>query len=508
MEIRKWELGILATLVRNTQYVRNYGESVAARHFSYPYASKYLKLLLKVWDRYQRMPTLPEMQHLVGVLADSENIKDAAIRKRMKRDVRTLYTMDVADVTREEVEQFIYQREFENFQEKLGSVDITKREEFLQELITRSTALQRISGGLVNGLQISYALDPATIEEVEADNELVLSGERAITTGFPRADSLLFGGTEFGEFSAFIGPPNRGKTAALVHVGVANLILGKRVLHVSCDEPRIQILRRYLIRLTGVPRTAKLPRGELAKICEKLYPGLMRNIIVVSAPTESISTKDVARIVERVQEENYQHDIRRGIAPKDAGKVHLTITDYATKLRGWMSKTRNMEGWDIIRYRSEEHQWLAQELNMGVWSAFQGNKEMWKTEIGQLHQTAQGIGAVNALTNAFIIGQLQEDLHTDPMKLYFYAAKTRSENSLFLVPALYTKSKQLIVEDPDEDISYAASTIRDGRPRDTEESVKNRNKRVRKAVAENADYDPDADDEEDTGYRNKPRKKK
>lgn len=501
METRAWELGILAALVQNTQYIRHYSEAIGGRHFAYPYAPKYLKIMQRVWEKWERMPTLPEMQHLVQVLASSENIKDAEVLKRMARDVKFIYKQDITDVTRDEIERFIVGREVEVFRDKCAQVDLDKREEFLEELSKRCQSLQRL-GGLSHELKLTYVLDPSTIDRVEEDNALVASGVRSLTTGFPRADALLGGGTEYGEFGAFLGPSGRGKTASLVHVGVTNLLMGKRVLHVSCDEPEMQILRRYLIRLTGIPRSAMVKRGKLKRICEKRFPGLLRNLIIVSAPTESISTKDVARIVERIRSDNYHYDLQQGIAPEDAGRTHLIITDYATKLRGWMNKSRNMETWDMIRYRSEEHQWLAQEMNAGVWSAFQGNKEMWKSEIGQLHQIAQGIGAVNALTTAFVIGMLQEDLHTDPLKLYYYAAKTRTENSLFLVPTLYTKSKQLIVEDMDEDISYAASTVRDGRPVETEQAVVNRNKRRKKAriVKENPNFDPDADveDEEPT----------
>lgn len=498
METRAWELGILSALVQNTQYIRHYSEAIAGRHFSYPYAPKYLKILQRVWDKWGRMPTMPEMQHLCQVLASSENIKDPEILKRMARDVKFLYKQEVTEVTRDEIEKFIVGRELEVFKSKFDQVDLDKREEFLAELNTRTNKLQRL-GGMGHELRITYVLEPETIDRVEEDNRLVATGVRSLTTGFPRADALFGGGTEYGEFGAFLGPSGRGKTASLVHVGVANLLQGKRVLHVSCDEPEMQILRRYLIRLTGIPRSAMLKPGKLKKICEKMFPGLLRNLIVVSAPTESISTKDIARIVERIQGDNYHYDIQQGISPEEAGRTHLIITDYATKLRGWMNKSRNMETWDVIRYRSEEHQWLAQEMNAAVWSAFQGNKEMWKSEIGQLHQIAQGIGAVNALTTAFVIGMLQEDLHTDPLKLYYYAAKTRTENSLFLVPTLYTKSKQLIVEDMDEDISYVASTVRDGRPKETEQSVVSRNKSRKKArvVKENPNFDPDADTEDE-----------
>lgn len=795
MDGREWELGIIACLLRNSQYIRNYSEILLEKHFADPLTPKYIKILKACYKKHMRLPTLPEFRHLVQAVANKENQTTEMVRK-MLHDAKEIYMMEVSDITREHLEQFIFERVMLEIREKIPDADPAKRMEFITEVRTRMDGIARMGGSYES--KGTFILDPevirATFQEIQ---NVDMSGYR--TTGFKRLDTLI-GGFGPGEFSVYAGATNRGKaqplnaqvltptgfvsmgslqvgqyvldkdgraskvlgvfpqgvkdvyqvnfsdgtstrcckehlwlfkrydkptyrvqelqqfwgrltgknnrklyqvpavepvqfeqvcelpvdpyvlgvllgngsltntgaifttgseelasivkarlpknlqllrrlygenkvpsyrisynkrirdnpfvlalralglkgctastkfipeiylhasvenrllllqglmdtdgfsdgpsmdyssaslaliegveflarslggsatrratryvtiqsqdnkpyyrmgfkinicpfllstkaskwraphrtcdkliesvdyvgqekcqcisvdspsstyvtdgftvthnTALMIASGAANIEAGFRVLHISLDEPEWAVKKRYLQNFTGIPKKALVSEEQYVSAVERLA-NYHYNMILWSEPNETITTLDIESYVERKQEELYYIDINKGLRPPEtAGKIELIIVDYATKTKAWMSRTKSSDqSWDRIRYCSEEHQNLARKLNIPVLSAFQGAKEMAQNEIGQLTSVAMGYSGNQALTNCLIIGQLQEDLHMDPMPLWIYGAKTRCEEGLFLVPILYDKSRQRCWDDETRDVDYISSTI-------------------------------------------------
>lgn len=497
MDGRNWELGLLACLLRNPQYLRHYADFITEKHFSDPLTPKYLRIFKAAYKAHNRLPTMPEMRKLVqDVTVMEEHAARSEVARQMLKDAREIYEIDISDVTRDSIEEFITRAELEDIQTHISRADFGKdRLVFLEEVRTRIDRVSRLSGGYQN--EGCFLLRPEMIEEtIDALQHIQLYGYR--TTGIPRLDDLI-GGFGPGEFSCFIGKVGGCKTAMLVNVGAANLEAGERVLHVSLDEPEMQIRKRYLTRLSKIPGKAAATTEQYRARLKHLE-AYMDNLIIWNQPNETVTTKDIQTFIEQKQEMLFYIDRRRGIEDSKCGKFGKVIVDYATKTKTWMNKSAKggMEGWDRIYYTSEEHQQLAKILDIPVTSGLQGNKDMALNEIGQLTSVAMGYAGVRALTNAIVIGQLNEDLHRQPSRLWLYGAKTRTEESLFLVPVLYEKSTQLVWDDVDTAVDYIDSTTsKKAKPKNyTSES--NRAARARDeapSVKENPDYRP-ADPEE------------
>lgn len=494
-EEREWELGVLASILKNPQYLRKFADVLLERHINYPLGPKYWRLFKLAYKAHGRLPTIAEMKFLTKQLATKEQ-QPSEVTRQMLVDVEEIYSMEVSDITREFVEQYITERAMVVVQEKIGMADWGKRQEFFAEIVGQVNSLARMSGGIQ--AEGCYLLDPEMIDAtVDAIQNISLYGYR--TTGITRLDGLI-GGFGPGEFSVYAGATGKGKTALLVNTGCANIEAGERVLHVSMDEPEMQIRQRYLTRLSRIPKRAAASKAHHHDQLVHLR-ACSKNLLILSKPNETITTLDIQTYIEMKSEELYYHDRKHGLFPGREGKFGMIITDYATKTKGWMSKTKGGDqSWDRIRYCSEEHQHLArstyeQDGGIPVVSAFQGNKDMAMNEIGQLTSIAMGYSGNQALTNCLIIGQLNEDLHKDPSRLWIYGAKTRTEESLFLVPVLYEKQRQMVWDDMDTDVDYIDSTTSKYAGPKNYKTQKKQEERARDGAPqkqnENPDYRPD-----------------
>lgn len=494
-EEREWELGVLASILKNPQYLRKYSDVLLERHINYPLGPKYWRLFKLAYKAHGRLPTVTEMKYLTKQLCTKEQ-QPSEVTKEMLKDVDEIYSMEVSDITREYIEQFICERSMSVVQEKIGMADWAKRQEFFAEIVNNVNGLARMGGGIQ--AEGCYLLDPDMIDStVDAIQNISMYGYR--TTGITRLDGLI-GGFGPGEFSVFAGPTGRGKTALLVNVGAANVEVGERVLHVSMDEPEMQIRQRYLTRLSRIPKKAAASKEHHHQQLAHLR-ACSKNLLILSKPNETITTLDIQNYIEMKSEELYYHDRKHGLFPGREGRFSMIITDYATKTKGWMSRSKvGDQSWDRIRYCSEEHQHLARstyeaEGGIPVVSAFQGNKEMAMNEIGQLTQIAMGYSGNQALTNCLIIGQLNDDLHKDPSRLWLYGGKTRTEESLFLVPVCYEKQRQLVWDDLETDVDYIDSTTSKRAGPKNYRSHQKQEERAREGAQqrqnENPDYRPD-----------------
>lgn len=496
MTDRDWELGILACLVANHRYMASYADILSQKHFAYPHASKYLKIFKTVYAAHRRLPTGPEFRKILQDLhaADGES---SDILKRWLKDAKTIYSMEVSGVTHDHIKEFITERVLGELAERLPSADYKKREEILEEVRKNVNTLSGLDS--VGGDKLIALL---TRDEIVATVEQMQDVQRSgyATTGSKVLDDLI-GGFGPGEFSVFAAPTGVGKTALLIGVEVANTLQGRRTLHVSMDEPLLQIKKRFLTSFSGMSSKAFVTPGDYADRMADIIDKASQNFFVWSEPNETITTLDIIEVVKKKQEELFEYDIKNGLRPAEkAGLFDLIVTDYATKTKRWMSKKSSGEqSWDTIRYTSEEHQHLARTLDIPVVSAFQGNKGMALTEIGQLTDIGMGYSGNQALTNCLIIGRMQADLHATPTPLWLYGAKTRCEEGLFLVPILYDKVTQRWWDDPDRELDYISSTTSKKAKPVNFSKAENQAKRRAEAppnLAENEDYakDEDADD--------------
>jgi replicative DNA helicase len=82
-------------------------------------------------------------------------------------------------------------------------------------------------------------------ERYERMMQEVVNAER-FTSGFDTIDnSLTGGGMRRGEIYAWMGLSGTGKSLALVTAAIKNLVLGKKVLYISCEMSRDEIAERF-----------------------------------------------------------------------------------------------------------------------------------------------------------------------------------------------------------------------------------------------------------------------
>lgn len=124
-------------------------------------------------------------------------------------------------------------------------------------------------------------------------------------------DQILEGGLGVPEFGLILGPPNSGKSMALINIGygAASLGSGKNVVHFTHEMSMEQVAKRYAARMTF-----RFPTKEgnlqayadnLYEVAKKMMPGKIRII----GGAYKMTTGEVESHMDRLVAEGFEPDL-------------------------------------------------------------------------------------------------------------------------------------------------------------------------------------------------------
>lgn len=231
-----------------------------------------------------------------------------------------------------------------------------------------------------------------------------------IGTGIPSLDYLLEGGVDIGEVGLFIGPTHRGKTRALVNVGVHALRQGKHVCHIIVsDSNSKRIARRYD-----------------SVLCDKLFSVIRENPEILEKRLKRI-TKAGGHLVIKEYDTfaPTPSDLRMWLkeyAGFIARKIDVLIIDYLDEMK---SDTKYREYRLESRDLTSSLRRLGAEFRCPIWTASQGNRQSMSKHVVGLDDVAEDVWKSNVSDVVITINQTDEEKQERVLR--YKLAKARRE---------------------------------------------------------------------------------
>ncbi len=182
-----------------------------------------------------------------------------------------------------------------------------------------------------------------------------------IPTGINGLDNLLDGGLSHGELGMVLAPTGTGKTTILTKFANTAVNQGKNVIQFFFEDSNAQIQRKHFTVWSGIE--AKEQSQNKDYVQQKIEEATSRegfgSLKLVRLPNGTSTTGDIKRIIRKVSAQGQKPD--------------LVLIDYIDCLTS--DKSINGEEWkgEGAIIRSIES--MCHEMNIGVWTAAQGNRQ-------------------------------------------------------------------------------------------------------------------------------------
>lgn len=186
----------------------------------------------------------------------------------------------------------------------------------------------------------------------------VTEGE-AIPTGIASLDRVLGGGLQRGRLGCVLGKKGGGKSHALVWLGTAALLAGKRVMYVTLEMGEGETRARFDRAITGLPSVAFHER--YIDVRDQVHR-LHRSLRVVEATRRPLSVMGLLSVLDRVPLEGFPD---------------ILCLDYYQRLAGGGKGNSDNPQQSRILDLSETSRTLheiAQDRKIAVWTAHQANR--------------------------------------------------------------------------------------------------------------------------------------
>lgn len=317
-------------------------------------------------------------------------------------------------------------------------------------LIDRDEDFPKARGILDNALKVGVTREPgldlyetiAQLDELVKDNPL-FSPKFKIPTFLPTLNRYLGGGIGVGELGVIAAPPGRGKSTALVNLGIGACFqftargARKTVVHISNELKEQDLVLKYTSCLTGVEMNEIIHGDTLYKdIMARRVVVLPKSIRIKYFSPSSIDVADIRGYLSFLE-------AQEGIEPG------LLIIDYADRLE----KDAKVEG-DYTRMGMiyDALIQLGDDYKIPVWTASQVRRENFKERTVGLDGLSDS-WLKNA--NADIVMTLNQDANEAKMNektkteiIRFYMAKVRRGQDLGEIRCQINKFNATIKEQP------------------------------------------------------------
>ena len=249
-----------------------------------------------------------------------------------------------------------------------------------------------------------------------------------VKTGMYHIDNILDGGLGMGELGVVIGPPNQGKSMALVNIGygAASIGSGKNVVHFTHEMKIEQVAKRYAARVAFRFPTRdtdlKVYEDNLIEVARRFLPGQIRIL-----GGHRMGFDEVRANLSRLRDTGFNFD--------------LIIDDYPALMvppRKYNERRFELSG--IF----EEWRAIATEYKVPVWGATQSTRGSLSKEIITMADVAEDIGIAAVSDVMIAICQTYEEKQSDRAR--WYVAKLRDgSNKHPLIGCKWYSDAQAIV---------------------------------------------------------------
>ena len=339
----KFQNSLINLMLIDREFYYQYSEHIKPAYFTYTYNIIIVKIMLKFFSEFKKIPSYEELYNSVDHFR--------------KREELELYQRQLT-VVKESIPTTV---EFL----KKEVLSFCKRQALMEVLMS---APDYIENGNLDHIKV--LVDKATdighvrregyqyFDEQNIKDRLTTNYRQVLPTQIRDLDYVLKGGLAKGEVGLILAPPKRGKSMALINIATAALYQSKMVVYITLEMSERQVANKFDSRVTGIEdvtiatnhkalnnKTSELHKRGCELVIERFPPNVL---------TPERLRKTLEHIVLKHQRE-----------------IDLVVVDYMTIMRT-SSGENSYDGWVQV---ASELRTIAIEMDLPLWTAIQTNRE-------------------------------------------------------------------------------------------------------------------------------------
>lgn len=406
------QLKILALLWLDSNAFSLYQDVIHPKYFTSPIHVDICRILFDYYNRYKITPTLDVLVEEVAAICDKSKRKNQVLQDYLSCiEKMATVSLDDQEYIKDKIISFgkrqalvdaVY--ESANILEREPEAQYGKIEQLVRDALLVGENASDLGINIFENIEerfLSYANEDDVIER--------------IPTGIEKLDMVLGGGLGRTEMGIVVAAPGRGKTTTLVSIGAAAVEAGYNVLHVSLENNEKQIARNYDVRLLQKNRDyieSNVDRALAAMLNIQRYrKGQLR---IKKYPTKTATVKTIRALLDKYK------TVQQFIPD-------VVIVDYGAILRSSLSYADKR---NAIESNYEELRALADEYNVALWSAAQGNRGTLSKKVVTMSDLAECFAIANIADVMACICQTMKEKIKGELRLFLPKIRDSADTML------------------------------------------------------------------------------
>lgn len=406
------QLKILALLWLDSNAFSLYQDVIYPKYFTNPVYVDICRILFDYYNQYKVTPTLDVLVEEVVNICDKSKKKNQVLQEYLTCiEKMATVRLDDQDYIKDKIISFgkrqalvdaIY--ESANILEREPEAQYGKIEQLVKNALLVGENTSDLGINIFENIEerfLSYANEDDVIER--------------IPTGIEKLDMVLGGGLGRTEMGIVVAAPGRGKTTTLVSIGAAAVEAGYNVLHVSLENNEKQIARNYDVRLLQKNRSYIEDNVDKALVAmlniQRYRKGQLR---IKKYPTKTATVKTIRALLDKYKTvQQFVPDV--------------VIVDYGAILKSSMSFADKR---NAIESNYEELRALADEYNVALWSAAQGNRGALSKKVVTMSDLAECFAIANIADVMACICQTMKEKVKGELRLFLPKIRDSADTML------------------------------------------------------------------------------
>lgn len=430
------QIKILAVLWRDQFSFNLYRDVVKPKYFSNAIHVDMCRIIFDYYNQYNLPPTADVLTEEVSTMCSKYKKKEKLLDDYLDC-IETMSSVSLDDIEyiRNKVIAFGKRQslvdavlESANILEKEPDTEYPKIEGLVKDALMTGENLADLGTDIYEDVEerfLSYTNDDDVIER--------------IPTGIEKLDSCLGGGLGRTEMGVIVAPPGRGKTTSLISIGGAAIEAGYNVLHISLENNEKQVTRNYDLRL--LKKNMEYVKDNINKSITAMFniqryrKGQLR---IKKYPTKSVTTQTIRMFLDKLK-------MVKGFVPD------VLIVDYGAILKPMSNYSDKRMGIESVY---EELRAIADDYNLALWTAAQGNRGALSKKIVSMVDLAECFAIANISDVLACLCQTTKEKVKGDLRLFLPKIRDNPDNIILKGKILYEIKKiemYDIVENTDDD---------------------------------------------------------
>jgi replicative DNA helicase len=344
---------VLSFLIRDGEVLGKFNEVISEELFEHPAHRVIFTLVSSFFRQYLRVPSRDILERELGVWLTDNSGSTLVPTEMFWREVEKLYQTALVerDYMLNQIRGYLLRSQIAQLGEvslqasRVSEVDLNSvLQEVNKLLVSLSGRIEERSEFLLADVERRVRQDPSLTK---------------VQTGFRSLDAALGGGLGKGELGIIIAPTGYGKSFFLIALGANALRIQKKVLHITLELSKKNVIGRYESYFTKVIKKqlhmfSSRIEDRLIKMRRLLSPG---DVKVVEYPSGSLSLDEFRAAITQVKvSQNFDPDV--------------VVLDYGDLLKPKIS-FRGEQGWEQLATIYRDLRGIAQEFNIPLWTGSQ-----------------------------------------------------------------------------------------------------------------------------------------